>query len=93
MGPKTRAAAWSVSVAAGLTALKVAATLLTGSVGILASLVDSGMDVLASAVNFFAVRAAERPPDAEHRYGHGKAESLAGLVQGLVILASGAAVG
>ena len=51
--------------------------------------VDSAMDIFASTINFFAVRAAARPPDAEHTYGHGKVESLAGLFQSFVITVSG----
>src|SRR5689334_25167777 len=47
------------------------------------------MDIFASVVNFFAVRAAARPADEDHAYGHGKAESLAGLFQSIVIAASG----
>ena len=90
---KRRTAALSAGVALTLALLKGGAEAWTGSVGILASLVDSAMDVLASAVNYFAVRISDQPPDADHRYGHGKAESLAGLVQGLVILASGLFVG
>ncbi|HYX43245.1 MAG TPA: cation diffusion facilitator family transporter, partial [Pyrinomonadaceae bacterium] len=46
-------------------------------------------DIFASTINFFAVRAAARPPDAEHTYGHGKVESLAGLFQSFVITVSG----
>lgn len=62
--------------------------LLTGSVSLLASLVDSLMDVLASGVNLLAVRWALAPPDEEHRFGHGKAESLAGLGQAAFIAGS-----
>ena len=62
--------------------------MLTGSVSLLASLVDSMMDVMASAVNLVAVRWSLVPPDDEHRFGHGKAESLAGLGQAAFIAAS-----
>jgi ferrous-iron efflux pump FieF len=47
------------------------------------------MDIFASIINYFALRAAARPPDEDHRYGHGKAESLAGLFQSFVISISG----
>ena len=67
---------------------KLAAWLATGSVSVLASLVDSLMDALASLVNLFAVRFSLQPADAEHRYGHGKAESLAGLGQSTFIAGS-----
>ncbi len=56
---------------------------------ILASALDSAMDVLSSLINLFAAREAVKPPDAEHEYGHGKIESLAGLFQSLAILGSG----
>jgi ferrous-iron efflux pump FieF len=69
-------------------AAKLGAWLLTGSVSLLASLVDSLMDVLASAVNLVAVRWSLAPPDEEHRFGHGKAEALAGLGQAAFITGS-----
>lgn len=69
-------------------AAKLAVWLLTGSVSLLASLVDSIMDVMASGVNLLAVRWALAPPDEEHRFGHGKAESLAGLGQAAFIAGS-----
>jgi ferrous-iron efflux pump FieF len=56
----------------------------------LGSLVDSSLDVMVSAVNLAAVHAAVTPADREHRFGHGKAEAIAGLLQGLVI--SGSAI-
>ncbi len=86
---KNSAARLSVMVAAFLIALKTATGFLTGSISVWASLLDSVMDILASTVNLFAVRAAARPADEDHAYGHGKAESLAGLFQAIVIFASG----
>lgn len=68
-------------VALLLLVIKSAAYWLTGAVSILASQVDSLMDIGMSLVNVFAVRYALRPPDNEHRFGHGKAEPIAGLVQ------------
>ena len=78
----------SVAVALILIAVKMAAVLLTGSISILSSLIDSLMDVLASLINLFAVHHALQPPDAEHRFGHGKAEPLAGLGQSAFIAGS-----
>ena len=78
----------SVATAAVLILVKLAAWLVTGSVSVMASLVDSLMDAGASLVNLFAVRYSLQPADAEHRYGHGKAEALAGLVQAAFILGS-----
>jgi ferrous-iron efflux pump FieF len=78
----------SVATAALLTLTKLAAWLLTGSVSVLASLVDSLMDAAASVVNLLAVRYSLEPADEEHRFGHGKAESLAGLAQATFIAGS-----
>jgi len=81
----TLATTASVVTASGLIAVKLVAWLLTGSVSVLASLIDSLMDTAASLINFFAVRYSLVPADAEHRFGHGKAESLAGLAQAAFI--------
>jgi ferrous-iron efflux pump FieF len=86
---KVRAAQLSILAAAFLIALKTVTGFLTGSISVWASLLDSTMDIFASLINFFAVRAASRPADEDHDYGHGKAESLAGLFQSVVIAASG----
>ena len=83
----------SVAVAAVLIAIKGAAWWASGSVAVLASLADSALDLVASLVTFFAVRYAAVPPDAEHRYGHGKAEAFASLVQAGLVLMSAALVG
>ncbi|QFU77736.1 cation diffusion facilitator family transporter [Halioglobus maricola] len=79
----------SVSVATCLIGAKLLAWSLSGSVSLLATLVDSGLDALASLINLFAVHHALSPADEEHRFGHGKAEALAGLGQASLILASG----
>lgn len=86
---KNTAARLSILAAAFLITLKTATGLLTGSISVWASLLDSAMDIFASTINFIAVRAASRPADEDHAYGHGKAESLAGLFQSLVIAMSG----
>jgi cation diffusion facilitator family transporter len=84
-----RTALLSVAVALALIALKGWAWLASGSVAMLATLADSALDLAASAVSYFAVRYAAAPPDAEHRFGHGKAEAFAGLFQaGLVALSA-----
>lgn len=79
----------SMSVALCLIGAKTVAWLLTESVSMLSSLVDSSLDFLASLVTFLAVRQALTPADADHRFGHGKAEALAGLTQAGFIAASG----
>jgi len=78
----------SVATATILIAAKLVAWAMTGSVSVLASLVDSMMDVAASLINLFAVRYSLMPADHEHRFGHGKAESLAGLAQTTFIAGS-----
>src|SRR3954469_14103985 len=86
---KNSAARLSILAAGFLIVLKLATGYLTGSISVWDSLLDSTMDIFASVINFFAVRAASRPPDDDHHYGHGKAESLAGLFQSFVISVSG----
>ena len=83
----------SVTVAAVLSLIKAWAWLASGSVSMLASLADSGLDLIAALATFFAVRYAVAPPDAEHRYGHGKAEAFASLLQAGLVFASAALVG
>jgi ferrous-iron efflux pump FieF len=83
-----RAATASVVVAAVLIAAKVGAWLATDSVAVLSSLLDSLLDAAASLVNLVAVRHALTPADEEHRFGHGKAEPLAGLAQSAFVCGS-----
>jgi ferrous-iron efflux pump FieF len=71
----------SLIVAVGLVALKLMAWLVTGSVALLTSAVDAMVDTGASLVTYFGVRYAERPPDREHRFGHGKGEAVAAFTQ------------
>lgn len=81
-----RRAAWlSVGTALGLIALKASAFAITDSLSLLASLVDSLLDLAASLVNAWAISHALRPADPQHRFGHGKAESLAGLAQAAIV--------
>ena len=79
----------SMTVAVMLIGAKTVAWLMTESVSMLSSLVDSSLDFVASLVTFLAVRQALTPADADHRFGHGKAEALAGLTQAGFIAASG----
>jgi ferrous-iron efflux pump FieF len=78
----------SVATALLLIVGKAVAWLLTGSISVLASLVDSLMDAAASLINLVAVRVALQPPDEEHRFGHGKVEPLAALAQAAFIAGS-----
>ncbi len=83
----------SVGFAALLVTAKAGAWLASGSVALLASLADSSLDLLASTLTFFAVRYAAVPPDDDHRFGHGKAEAFASLMQAGLVFASAALVG
>ena len=83
-----RATYGAVGVALTLVSLKAFALALTGSVAMLGNLFDSLLDGSASLVNLFAVRHALTPADQEHRFGHGKAEALAGLAQSVFIFGS-----
>jgi ferrous-iron efflux pump FieF len=85
-GSLMRAAAIaSVSVASVLIVTKFAAWLITDSVSLLSTLIDSFLDAAASLVNLLAVHHALQPADREHRFGHGKAEPLASLAQSAFI--------
>lgn len=82
-------ATWaSIIVASILVVVKSVAWQYSHALSVQASLVDSFLDGLASVINFFAVRHALRPADEDHRFGHGKAEALAGLGQSGFIAAS-----
>lgn len=85
-----RATYASITVALLLISVKLAAWLLTSSVSVLSSLIDSLLDIAASMVNLLAVHHAVTPADREHRFGHGKAEPLAGLAQAAFIAGSAA---
>ena len=78
----------SVSVACFLIIIKLVAFLLTNSIALLATLIDSLLDAAASIINLIAVRHSLTPADHEHRFGHGKAEALAGLGQAAFISGS-----
>ena len=82
----------SVAVALVLIVAKTAAWWLTDSVALLSTLVDSLLDAAASLLTLFAVHHAVQPADAEHRFGHGKAEALASLGQAAFVAGSGVLV-
>lgn len=76
----------SVLAAIFLTSIKLLVGLLTGSLGILAEAAHSGLDLMAAAMTYFAVRVSARPADREHTYGHGKVENLSALFETLLLL-------
>src|ERR1700721_1079969 len=83
-----RAARASLGVSLLLGTIKAAAYFASNSVALLASLADSALDLFTAALNMLAINESLTPADAEHRFGHGKAEPLAGLAQGAFIAAS-----
>lgn len=80
---------FSILIGTFLTVFKLSVGFFTNSLSLIASAVDSLMDVLVSTANLIAVREADKPADKEHLYGHGKIESLAGLFQSLIISIGG----
>ncbi|MEG1040129.1 MAG: cation diffusion facilitator family transporter [Pseudomonas sp.] len=83
----------SLAVASILILTKAVAWWLSGSVSLLAGLTDSALDGVASFLNLLAVHYALRPADDDHRYGHGKAEAMAGMAQALFIAVSAVLIG
>lgn len=88
-----RAALASTAVAVTLLGLKAWAAWETGSMAMLGSLADTALDLAASLMTLFAVSFAAQPADEEHRFGHGKAEAIAALLQTLLIVGSGIGIG
>lgn len=84
----SRAALAATIMASCLLVIKIFAWWYTGSVSILAALVDSLVDIAASLTNLWVVRYSLQPADEEHTFGHGKAESLAALAQSMFISGS-----
>ena len=89
MTPPRRTALVSVLAAVALVALKLGTGLATHSLGLVSEALHSGTDLVAALLTFFAVGVAVRPADVQHAYGHGKAEHLAALAEGgILVLAS-----
>jgi cation diffusion facilitator family transporter len=78
---KERAAAWSIAASAAITLGKGAAGIASGSLALISDAAHSLLDVAATTMTWLAIRAAHKPADEEHHYGHGKVESLAALVE------------
>ena len=88
-----RAATASFSAALVLGVVKAYAAMETGSVAMLGSLADTALDLIASIITLIGVRVAAEPADAEHRFGHGKAEPIAALLQTVFITVSAIGIG
>ncbi|ETD26539.1 cation diffusion facilitator family transporter [Helicobacter canis] len=89
LSPQRKATIISSCVACVLIVVKFVAGILSGSVAILASAIDSLLDLCASSFNLYAITKAEKPADMKFNYGLGKIESLAAVIEGSVILVSG----
>jgi cation diffusion facilitator family transporter len=89
---RSGAARLSLVVVICLIVLKVAVSVITGSLSILAQAVDSFLDLFAVIITFIAIRFAAKPADEEHPFGHGKAENLAAIVQAVLIFLAGGSI-
>src|SRR3954452_23965223 len=92
MSPQRRTALVSVVAATGLLTLKLVAGLASHSLGLVSEALHSGTDLIAALLTFFAVGVAVRPADPSHQYGHGKAEHLAALAEGAILVVASAAI-
>ncbi|UCC17110.1 MAG: cation transporter [Dehalococcoidales bacterium] len=82
---KSKAAGISILSNTSLILLKLVAGIVTGSVSLIAEAIHSMMDLLAAVVAFISVRVSDNPPDAKHPFGHGKAENISGVIEGVLI--------
>ena len=89
MTPQKKATVVSSSVAAVLTLMKLVIGIASGSVAVLASAVDSVLDMFVSIFNYFAISNSEKPADKTFNYGRGKIEALASVIEGTIITISG----
>lgn len=89
MTPQRKATVVSSSVAAILTLIKLVVGIASGSVAVLASAIDSVLDMFVSIFNYFAISNSEKPADKHFNYGRGKIEALASVIEGTIICISG----
>lgn len=89
MSPQKRATLVSSSVATLLVIIKLVLGIASGSVAVLASAIDSLLDMLVSGFNFFAIKKSEEHPDEEYHYGKGKIQAIASVIEGTIITMSG----
>jgi len=87
--PKEKVALSSILAAILLTSTKFVVGVLTNSLGIISEALHSGLDLIAAATTYFAVRKADKPPDKDHHYGHGKVESIASLSETFLLIVTG----
>ena len=87
---KTSAAGLSILSNSLLVALKLTAGIIMGSVSVISEGIHSAVDLLAAVIAFFSIRAAAKPADEEHEFGHGKIENISGTIEALLIFAAAA---
>ncbi len=85
---KTNIAITSVVAAVFLTVLKLVVGLATNSLGLISEAAHSALELVAAGMTYYAVRFADRPPDEEHRYGHGKLENISAFIETLLLVAT-----
>jgi len=85
---KQRVARDSMAAATVMTLLKLAAGLISGSLGVLSDAAHSGLDLAGAAMTFFSVRVSDKPADEDHTYGHGKIENLSALGEAVLMAIS-----
>ena len=83
---KVRVALLSIISNATLIIFKIVAGIISGSVSIISEAIHSSMDLLASIIAFFSVKASSKPADDDHPFGHGKIENISGVIEGVLIL-------
>lgn len=86
---KRGAARWSLFSNSTLLVLKIIVGVITGSVGVLAEIVNSSADLMGAVIAFLSVKVSDEPPDQSHAYGHGKIENLSGVATASLILVGG----
>src|SRR4051794_37998765 len=90
---QSRTALASIAAAAVLVVLKLGTGIASGSLGLISAGIESSGDVVAAVLTFFAIRLGGRPADADHPYGHRRAENLGGLGEGAILIGGGGFVG
>ena len=90
---KASVARWSALAALGMTLLKLAAGLASGSLGVLSDAAHSGLDLIGSGLTYISVQAADKPADEDHSYGHAKFENLSAFFEVFLMLASSVWIG
>lgn len=85
---KARAAWISIASNATLITFKLIVGVISGSIGIISEALHSGSDLVASIIALVSVKAAAKPADPSHRYGHEKVENISGVIEGLLIIAA-----